>query len=153
MRFIVGRDNPALFAHLAARLNVADRILFTGPTPRVQTFFHAADILVHDTYYDPCSRVVLEAMASGLPVITTRYNGAAERIQDGREGYVIDSPDDVESLADRIERLAEPEHRLACARAGPRAVENISMHEHARRVRELYQEVVQAREPARGGYR
>jgi UDP-glucose:(heptosyl)LPS alpha-1,3-glucosyltransferase len=150
---VVGRDNPSPFARLAAKLKVADRLLFTGPTPRVQAFFHAADILVHETYYDPCSRVVLEAMAAGLPVITTRHNGAAERIQDGQEGYVIESADDTEALADRIQRLARPEHRQACARNAPRAVEAISMREHARRVTELYAEVLRSGEIARGGYR
>jgi UDP-glucose:(heptosyl)LPS alpha-1,3-glucosyltransferase len=150
---VVGRDNPAPFARLAAKLKVTDRLLFTGPTPRVQAFFHAADVLVHDTYYDPCSRVVLEAMASSLPVITTRHNGASERIQDGREGYVIDSADDIEALADRIERLAAPEHRQACARNAPRAVEEYTMRAHARRVSELYVELLRSGEIARGGYR
>jgi UDP-glucose:(heptosyl)LPS alpha-1,3-glucosyltransferase len=150
---VVGRDNPAPFARLAAQLGVAERLLFTGPTPRVQTFFHAADVLVHDTYYDPCSRVVLEAMVSSLPVITTRHNGAAERIVDGREGYVIDSADNVAALAERIERLADPAHRQACARNAPRAVESCTMREHARRVAELYQELLRSGEIARGGYR
>lgn len=150
---IVGRDNPAPFARLARDLNIADRVLFTGPTPRVQTFFHAADLLVHATYYDPCSRVVLEALSAGLPVITTKFNGAGERIVDGREGYVIESPDDVAALADRIERLADPDHRAACARNAPKAVEGIAMRDHARRVRELYEEILRAGSPRQGGYR
>lgn len=150
---IVGRDNPAPFARLAARLGIAERVLFVGSTPRVQAFFHAADILVHDTYYDPCSRVVLEAMGSGLPVITTRHNGAAERVVDGREGYVIPCADDTEALAERIERLADPSHRAACARNAPAAVADITMGAHAQRVCELYQEILRSGEIARGGYR
>ncbi|GMV98488.1 MAG: glycosyltransferase family 4 protein [Phycisphaerae bacterium] len=150
---IVGRDNPAPFVRLARSLGVADRVLFTGPTPRVQAFFHAADLLVHATYYDPCSRVVLEAMSSGLPVITTRFNGAAERITDGVEGYVIDSPDDVAALADRLERLADPRRRAQCAQRAPAAVEGISMRRHAEKVRALYEEVVRAGRTGKGGYR
>lgn len=149
---VVGRDNPAPFVRLADRLKVADRVLFTGPTPRVQAFFHAADVLVHDTYYDPCSRVVLEAMAAGLPVITTRYNGAAERIADGIEGYVIDSPDNVSDLSDRIERLADPEHRRACAANASRAVEAVSMRHHATRVRALYEEILRSAQAVQGGH-
>lgn len=150
---IVGRDNPAPFARLAHELRISDRVLFVGPTPRVQVFFHAADVLVHDTYYDPCSRVVLEAMSAGLPVITTKFNGAAERIKDGREGYVIDAPDNVEALADRIERLADPVHREACAAHTPRAAEGITMQDHARRVLGLYEEILSAGHPLRGGDR
>ena len=41
-------------------------------------YYAAADLYVHPTFYDPCSLVVLEAAACGLPIITSRYNGAAE---------------------------------------------------------------------------
>jgi UDP-glucose:(heptosyl)LPS alpha-1,3-glucosyltransferase len=150
---IVGRDNPAPYVELAAARGIQDRVLFSGPTQRAQAFFHAADLLAHPTFYDPCSRVVLEALAAGLPVITTRFNGAAERITDGQEGYVIDSPDDVDALADRIHRLADDEHRRACAARAPRAVEAVSMRQHAADVLALYEEIVRSGEPARGGYR
>jgi UDP-glucose:(heptosyl)LPS alpha-1,3-glucosyltransferase len=138
---IVGRDNIAPYARLAERLGVANRVLFAGPTQRIAAFFHAADFLVHPTYYDPCSRVVLEAMAAGLPVITTRYNGAAERITEGREGYVVDSPADVEALADRMRRLADPAQRHACTN-GAAAVDGFSMAGHAAGVLKLYEDVV-----------
>ncbi len=138
---IVGRDDPAPYAALAARLAVSDRIVFAGSTQRIQRFFHAADVLVHPTFYDPCSRVVLEALASGLPVVTTRLNGAAECVTDAREGYVIDTPKDVTALADRIRRLADPGHRAACARSAPDAVRHCTMADHAAQVLALYQEI------------
>jgi len=150
---IVGRDKPNTFAKLAKRWQVADRVMFAGPTQRIQAFFHAADILVHPTYYDPCSRVVLEALAAGLPVITTRFNGAAERITDGREGYVIDSPLDVSALADRIDRLTDKDHRLACAANAAQAIANVSMKTHAEQVRALYEELLISGKLSSGGYR
>ncbi len=139
---IVGRDNPAPFGRLAERLGVADRVLFSGPTQRIGAFFHAADMLVHPTFYDPCSRVVLEALAAGLPVITTRFNGAAERITDGGQGYVIDSPMDVDALADRIDRLSDGVHRRACALQAAQAVQDVTLSQHADEVFALYQQVV-----------
>jgi UDP-glucose:(heptosyl)LPS alpha-1,3-glucosyltransferase len=150
---IVGRGNPSPFVRLASRLGVADRVLFAGPSQRVNAFFHAADVLVHPTYYDPCSRVVLEAMTAGLPVITTRFNGAAERITDGREGYVIASPTDTESLADRICRLADSDHRRECARLAPLAVEAASMSRHAAEVVRLYEDIIRDGQVRRGRYR
>ncbi len=150
---IVGHDNPRAFALLAQRLEVADRVLFAGPTQRMPAFLHGADVLVHPTYYDPCSRVVLEAMAAGLPVITTRFNGAAELITDGREGYVIDSPEDVAALADRIERLADEKHRRECARRGPETTRPVTMRAHAEQVLALYEELAASGECLRGGYR
>ncbi len=138
---IVGRDDPRPFAHRAEELGVGRRVLFAGPTQGTPAFYHAADMLVHPTFYDPCSRVVLEAMAAGLPVVTTRFNGAAERVTDGREGYVIDCPRQVEALADRITRLLDEERRRACAARAPLATTDISMAEHARRVLAVYEEV------------
>lgn len=142
---IVGRDNPKNLVERAAATGLADRVFFAGPSQRVSAFFHAADVLVHPTYYDPCSRVVLEAMAAGLPVITTRYNGAAERITDGREGYVIDCPTDLAALADRIARLADADHRRRCAQAAPAAVEQFTVARHAAEVMRLYEEVLRDR--------
>lgn len=142
---VVGRDDPAPYVRLAERLGVADRVFFAGATQRTPAFFHAADFLVHPTFYDPCSRVVLEALAAGVPVITTRYNGAAEVIADGREGYVIDSPLDVEALADRMTRLADADHRRDCALRAPEAVAPYSMARHASEVRRLYDDMLTAR--------
>jgi UDP-glucose:(heptosyl)LPS alpha-1,3-glucosyltransferase len=96
---------------------------------------------------------VLEALAAGLPVITTRFNGAAERITNGREGYVLDSPDDVAGLAQAIVRLCDDDYRRSCADAAPGATSGISMREHARRACRLYEELVASGEPIRGGYR
>jgi UDP-glucose:(heptosyl)LPS alpha-1,3-glucosyltransferase len=143
---IVGRDNPLRCRHLAERLAIADQIIFVGPTERVLAFYHAADILVHPTYYDPCSRVVLEALASGLPAITTRHNGAAEVIKDGKHGYVIDSADAVDQLADRICRLADRDHRRACGEQGRRLRDRLSMARHTDEMLVVYQEILQGRE-------
>jgi UDP-glucose:(heptosyl)LPS alpha-1,3-glucosyltransferase len=148
---IVGRDNPRPLARLAAHHGLADHVFFAGPSQRVNAFFHAADVLVHPTYYDPCSRVVLESMSAGLPVITTKYNGASECVTDGHDGYVLDCPSDVEALADRIIRLAAPAHRRRCAEAAPAAVESFTMARHAAEVVRLYEEILRNREVRRVG--
>lgn len=148
---VVGRDNPTPYAQLAQNLGVADRVIFAGPTQRIQAFLHAADVLVHPTYYDPCSRVVLEALASGLPAITTRQNGAAERIVDGQHGFVLDSPEDVAGLAERIGILADVQQRERLAARAAEAVRDISMKHHAEAVRALYDRVVAERGAGRRG--
>ena len=55
-------------------------------------YYAAADIYVHPTIYDTCSLVVLEAAACGLPVVTTRCNGAAELFHDGRDILLVADP-------------------------------------------------------------
>lgn len=140
---IVGRDNPARFRRQADRLGVADRIIFVGPSERVWAFYAAADVLVHPTYYDPCSRVVLEALASGLPAITTIYNGAAEVMADGIHGYVIGSGESVRRLTDAIRLLADDDHRRECGRNGRQLRERLSMRRHTEEMLAVYQEILQ----------
>jgi len=142
---VLGRDNPKPYQRLARRYGLADRVCFAGPVQRTWPFFYAADMCIHPTYYDPCSRVVLEALAAGVPCITTRYNGAAEIIEDGRHGYVIDSPDDTAALADRIRRLTQPDHRRQCATAAAELRARLSMARHVDEMLGLYDQILAAK--------
>ncbi|MFO0972231.1 MAG: glycosyltransferase family 4 protein [Phycisphaerae bacterium] len=144
---VAGRDNPAGMVALAQRLAVADRVMFAGPTQRIAAFYHAADVCVHPTYYDPCSRVVLEALSRGVPCITTRHNGAAEAMRDGVHGYVIDSADDVEALAGRIRALRDTEQRREMGRAALALAPRLSMTRHVDEMLAVY-DACAARRPA-----
>jgi UDP-glucose:(heptosyl)LPS alpha-1,3-glucosyltransferase len=139
---VVGKGESERWHRLAARLGIADRLAFTGPTDRVRAFRHAADLLVHPTYYDPCSRVVLESMIAGLPCITTRFDGASEMIEEGRNGYVLGDPWDTEALADRVDRLRDRDRRRQFGEAAKAVTERVSMAGHARQMISLYQELV-----------
>jgi UDP-glucose:(heptosyl)LPS alpha-1,3-glucosyltransferase len=99
---IVGKGDSACYHGLAKRLGVSDNIIFTGPQPEIAKYYAAADIFVLPTIYDPFSNACLEAMASGLPVITTKNNGVAEIIEDGKDGFVTESVSDPSELADKI---------------------------------------------------
>jgi UDP-glucose:(heptosyl)LPS alpha-1,3-glucosyltransferase len=76
-------------------------------------------VLVLPTFYDACSLVVLEAMACGLPCITTRANGSAGIITEGVDGFVIDHPPRPEDLAEKMALLLEPPRResMGCSAA------------------------------------
>ncbi|MBI4567693.1 MAG: glycosyltransferase family 4 protein [Planctomycetes bacterium] len=142
---IVGRDRPGRYRRLARRLGVADRLVFTGGVRDVPRYYGAAEVYVHPTYYDACSLAVFEALASGLPAITTRYNGAAGLMVDGREGFSLDDPEDAETLAARIVHYYDPS-RLRLARvAARRLMESHSAAANAQRVIEVYEEVVSGR--------
>ncbi len=60
------------------------------------------------TFYDACSLVVFEAMACGLPAITTVDNGASGVVTDGVDGSVLDDPRDVETMAVSMKRFLDP---------------------------------------------
>lgn len=96
---VVGNPRFARYQQQARRLGIEDRVLFLGHRDDPKDCYFAADYLVHPTFYDPCSLVALEALACGLPVITTRYNGASELLAPPADGLVIDDPHNARLLA------------------------------------------------------
>ena len=142
---VAGRDNVVPFQKRVTALGLESFVTFTGPTQRSMSLFLGADVCVHPTYYDPCSRVVLEALSLGVPTITTAYNGAAEVMTDGCEGFVIQTPDDVGLWARRIEDLASPELRRSMSKKALKLGDRISMSRHVDELNAVFDEVVDRR--------
>jgi UDP-glucose:(heptosyl)LPS alpha-1,3-glucosyltransferase len=119
--WVVGKGREAPSRRLAERLRVADRVKFWGPAPETARFYQAATVLALPTIYDPCSNVVLEALACGTPTITSGSNGAAEFLTPGANGAIISQPDDIaglaEALATFLTRGRDPEVRRTAAQA------------------------------------
>jgi UDP-glucose:(heptosyl)LPS alpha-1,3-glucosyltransferase len=90
--YIVGQDNPRLFEKQAKELNILSRIQFLGGRNDVADLLLAADVLVHPAYNENTGTVLLEALASGLPVLTTDICGYAHFIKDAEAGIVLSSP-------------------------------------------------------------
>jgi UDP-glucose:(heptosyl)LPS alpha-1,3-glucosyltransferase len=100
---VVGHDkHMTRFQSFADQLGLSDRVSFVGGVNDVRQFYAAADIFVLPTLYDPLPNACLEAMACGLPVITSTGSGAAELITNGVEGFVVDALD-TPAIADAIE--------------------------------------------------
>ena len=114
---IAGGKKPEPFVRLAERLKLGRSVSFIGSVDPLPCFA-AADAFIHPTWYDPCSLVTLEAAACGLPVITTRYNGASELMTEGADGFILEQPDDATSLAARMRQLLHPELRRTMGAAG-----------------------------------
>ena len=91
---VVGHDRKsAQYRNLASRLGIADRVSFPGPQAPVQPWYQGADCFVLPTLYDPFPNAILEALACGLPVITSRQCGAAEILEGSDSGWVCDALD------------------------------------------------------------
>jgi len=84
---------------------------FLGPVENIEKVYARADVFCLPTFYDPCAIVIIEAMACGLPTITSRYNGASELIRHGEDGFVLQDPGDPTELAELLEKLRDPEVR------------------------------------------
>jgi UDP-glucose:(heptosyl)LPS alpha-1,3-glucosyltransferase len=112
---VSGRGKLGPFRRMVDRYGLSDQVKLLGFVPDVASLFHAADFFVSPTYYDPCSLVVMEALACGLPVITTGCNGAGELITQGREGFVIETPHHQSDLIAAIDAMTHRESRNAMA--------------------------------------
>jgi UDP-glucose:(heptosyl)LPS alpha-1,3-glucosyltransferase len=104
---IAGRGRVGPYRRLARRLGVSDEVRFLGPVTGMERYYAASDIYVHPTFYDSCSLTVLEALASGLPAITTRFNGASDAMLSEDGGVIVEDPADADELARAIGRFAD----------------------------------------------
>ncbi len=103
--FVAGRGNQRHYK--------LKRVQFLGELTDLTRIYSAADIFVLPTIYDPFSNACLEALACGLPVITTRSNGFSEIIEDGVHGSIVDLADNIAGLRDAIQFWSEPARRAA----------------------------------------
>ncbi len=108
---VAGRGRTSPYVALAHRLGLASCIRFVGKVADVRPYYGASDFLVLPTRYDPFANVCLEAMACGLPAITSRDNGAAEIIEDGIDGFVVADPGDAHAIARGISALSDTDIR------------------------------------------
>ena len=120
---VVGRDRqaPAL-RQRAQQLGIGMRVHFVGGQTDVRPFYGAADVFALPTLYDPFPNAVLEAMASGLPVVTSTTSGAAELIRAAENGFAVDALD-IEALAQSLAAvISAGESMAAAARATAQAL-------------------------------
>lgn len=99
---VIGRGNVKKFQTIVNSNKISDRVFFLGPQIEIEKFYAASDIFALPTIYDPFSNATLEAMASGLPVISTKNNGAAELIEQGKEGFILEDMLSNSELSEKI---------------------------------------------------
>ncbi len=145
---VAGNPNFRRYEKMAHRLGIADTVRFVGHCDPMRNAYFAADFLVHPTFYDPCSLVVLESLACGLPVITTKANGASELLSPPREGYVVDNPHDHEQLADCLGLLLDPQRRHACAQAARKAAGQWTFEQHYQALLAVFTEAARRKRAA-----
>ena len=139
---VVGHDKHLeKYRARAQRLGLGSRVRFTGRQTDVKPFYGAADCLVLPTLYDPFPNVALEAMAAGLPVITSSKCGAAELIRDGENGYVCDALD-IPALTDRMRRLSDREKGERIGRAARNTVAGLHLETMSDKLLALYRSLL-----------
>jgi UDP-glucose:(heptosyl)LPS alpha-1,3-glucosyltransferase len=137
---VVGKQNPRPYRAMAAKIENG-KVLFAGATADPYPFYRAADFFLLPTHHDPCSLVLLEALAMGLPAISTVFNGACEIMTDGREGFVLPDPNDVVMLAHSIHQMLDPDRRAAMSAAALALRPRLAYDRHLDALEEIYRRV------------
>jgi len=138
---VAGRDKRgAAYGDMARRLGVSGRVRFVGSVSDVRAYHGAADAFVLASLYDPFPNAALEALASGLPVVTSTRCGVAELLVEGESGFVRDALD-VEGIADALARLEPPVARRM-GEAAREAVAPLTPRAMAERYAALYARLI-----------
>jgi len=165
--WVAGRDDPGPWRRRAERLGLAGRVTFLGPRNDLEVVYAAVDGVILPTRYDAFANVTFEAAAAGLPILTTRANGAAEwlsaeacRVVDapggvldgGRDAATTDAPERtpdeeacVAGLAAALRECADADVRRRLGDAARREVAAFDWPGHVRALRAEYARIAEAR--------
>jgi len=138
---VVGHDKAKVCRRRANKEGVGTEVVLAGPTNEIFQWYAAADACILLSWYDPCSRVVLEAIRWGIPSITTAYNGAAEVLANG--GIVVNSPLDIEAVIAALDNLSDAQFRAERAQNCLRLAGQVSIERHVEQLLVAYNELLQ----------
>ncbi|APV49650.1 hypothetical protein BWI17_08145 [Betaproteobacteria bacterium GR16-43] len=134
---VVGADKRAArYAQRAQALGIAERVRFVGAASDVRPYYAAADSFALPSLYDPFPNAALEAMACGLPVVTSTKCGTSELVREGENGFVRDALD-VPGLADALAKL-DPSTARRLGEAARETVATLTPEAMAREYIDLY---------------
>ncbi len=142
-----GRDQQGPFRRLVARQGVEARLHFVGNVDDPAAYYRAADFFILPTRHDPCSLVVLEALAMGVPVISTARNGAVEAMRDGVHGRIVADQTDAAGLAAAVRAVLPADTRAALSAACLKLRPGLSQAHHLDVLERAYGDVVESRRP------
>jgi glycosyltransferase involved in cell wall biosynthesis len=141
---ILGKgDEEKNLKNLVSELKLEDRVKFLGRIPREETYkyYQRVNLFVLPSANEGISNAMLEALASGLPVIVTDVGGTKELIEDGKNGYIVPLRD-AEAIAAAIQKMIDnPEARALMSRENRQKAESMSWKNVAEKYREIYEKI------------
>jgi glycosyltransferase involved in cell wall biosynthesis len=137
--YVAGSDETRPYDAPIERLKLSDRVRFLPSRGDVAYYYSAADAYVGPSLEDTFAQPPMEAMACGLPVITTSTNGTAEIITDGVDGLILADPNDARTLAAQMRALCEnPALRTRLAERAAQTAARFTWDENGERFREMF---------------
>jgi UDP-glucose:(heptosyl)LPS alpha-1,3-glucosyltransferase len=133
---IAGNGDIRGFRKFAQQLGISSDVTFLGGVSQQDLVrrYQTADVLMHPTFYDACSLVVIESLACGCPVVTTENNGASELIESGVHGFLLKDPRDASAMADVLCRICDPNLRSRMGKAAALLGSRCDIKSHAAKV-------------------
>jgi len=135
---VVGKGSGERFQNSIRK----QRVIFCGPQKHIEQYYAAADAFVFPTIYEPFGNVHLEALAAGLPVITTKNSGASEIIENGRSGFVVSEPEDTTAIAEGMACLLDRDVRERMSMEARRVAEQFTFERHTTEIMQLYSDII-----------
>jgi len=149
---VAGNDEGSHFRDEAKRLGVLARCRWEEPRYDVLDLYSAADVYVSPSHEDSFGLPVAEAMACGLPVITSAFAGVSGQIHHGVDGFVVPDPNDARLLAHLLERLhRDSDFRQYIGEAAARTAHEWTWDRNAAAVWERLNVIVDAKNSVASG--
>jgi UDP-glucose:(heptosyl)LPS alpha-1,3-glucosyltransferase len=142
---VVGSDQKSRWYQRAARRRgVGARVHFIGAMPDVAEMFHGVDAVALPSLFEPFGNVVIEAMASGLPVLSSAQSGASELLPEAMQRFVVHDPTNSNEIASRMNALIDADGELRTAARA--TAERYSWHGYADRLLAIVSAVASGRD-------
>lgn len=138
---VVGKGRQGKYLKEADALGIKEGVFFRGPSKDTAKYYALSDVFALPSIYEPFSNACLEALASGLPVVTTRANGASEIITEGVNGSIVEDPSDHEELSRRISIFLDAKRLEMAAIAARSAAERFPIERTVGSILELMEEL------------
>ncbi len=142
---LMGKGNWSRYLPFASKES-QKKIHCLEPVDDLEKYYASADIFVLPSIYEPFGNANLEALASGLPVVTSRKSGAAEIIEHGENGRVIENPSDPKEIAQNISSLFDPAVRERMGQKARTLAEKFTQARNLNEMIKVYENVLRARE-------
>ena len=138
---LMGKGNFEKFMRYAPA-NKRNRIITKEPDPEIEKFYASADLFILPSIYEPFGNANLEALATGLPVITTKYCGAANIIDSRNNGLVVGDPYNPQEIAEKINYLFDFSVRESMGRKARELAEQFPLERNNREMLEIYKTII-----------
>ena len=140
---VAGNDSPDRWRRQCRREGVEPEVMFLGHVQTMRDLYAASDIFAFPTFFDSFSLVVLEALASGLPVVTTKWCGAAFLIESPKTGIILEKDYDIQALAEAIRFYSREETRAETLTSLSSSVISCDTKQHLDQICEIYHQILE----------